>query len=247
MALQKVAGRYYLYAAHFKHPGWAILEVTDPSRPEYLKFVPGPALAGQSTPKIQAAGGLMITALGGTLPFLHGTEWGDPFEQGVIIWDVRDPVNPKRSPEWHCEGLGGVHRFYFDGGRYVHLSATCKGFRGFIYRILDLADPTRPQEVGRWWWPDQWEAGYVSTPPSSAGDPQAALLDSAVMHGPAYPKGDLAYVSYGGVGMVILDISDLAVTSFWWAGWDTIPPSEGNWQAPVATLCCLCPGVLTRS
>ena len=31
------------------------------------------------------------------------------------------------------------------------------------------------------------------------------------MHGPAYPKGDLAYVSYGGAGMVILDISDITL------------------------------------
>ena len=31
------------------------------------------------------------------------------------------------------------------------------------------------------------------------------------MHGPAYPKGDLAYVSYGGAGMVVLDISDITL------------------------------------
>jgi hypothetical protein len=32
-----------------------------------------------------------------------------------------------------------------------------------------------------------------------------------VMHGPAYPKGDLAYASWGGRGMVILDISDITL------------------------------------
>ena len=211
MAMQEVDGRYYLYGSHFKHPGWAIVDVTDPTRPEYLKFVPGPDLAGQSTPKIQVAGGLMITALGGTLPMLHGTEWGDPFEQGVIIWDVKDPVNPRKLSQWHCEGMGGVHRFFYDGGRYVHLSATCKGFRGFIYRILDLVDPKNPVEVGRWWAPDQWTAGYVEDKTPTDGDPQLALLERAVMHGPAYPKGDLAYVSYGGAGMVILDISDITL------------------------------------
>src|SRR3990172_10310252 len=51
MAMQEVDGRYYLYGAHFKHPGWAIVDVTDPTRPEYLKFVPGPDLPGQGTPK----------------------------------------------------------------------------------------------------------------------------------------------------------------------------------------------------
>jgi len=130
MAMQEVDGRYYIYASHFKHPGWAIVDVTEPARPDYLKFIPGPALAGQSTPKIQVAGGLMVTALGGTLPMPHGTKWSDPFEQGVIIRDVRDPVNPKKLSEWHCEGMGGVHRFFYDGGRYAHLSATCKGFQG---------------------------------------------------------------------------------------------------------------------
>ena len=60
--------------------------------------------------------------------------------------------------------------------------------------------------------PDQWTAGYVApTCTPTSGDPQLALLDSAVMHGPAYPKGDLAYVSYGGAGMVILDISDITL------------------------------------
>jgi hypothetical protein len=66
-------------------------------------------------------------------------------------------------------------------------------------------------EVGRWWAPDQWTAGYVEDKTPADGDPQLALLERAVMHGPAYPKGDLAYVSYGGAGMVILDISDITL------------------------------------
>lgn len=212
MAMQVVDGRYYLYAAHFKHSGWAIVDVTDPAKPEYLKFIPGPDLKGQGTPKLQVAEGLMITALGGTLPMLHGTEWGDPFEEGVYIWDVKDPVEPKLLSKWATGGGGGVHRFFYNGGRYVHLSATCKGFRGFIYRILDIIDPANPVEAGRWWAPDQFTAGYMEPKgPPPPGDPQLALLDSAVMHGPAYPKGNLAYVSYGGAGLVILDISDITL------------------------------------
>ena len=57
---------------------------------------------------------------------------------------------------------------------------------------------------------EQWEAG--------ASGPQGRVLDTllpgAIMHGPAYPKGDLAYVSYGGAGMVILDISDITLPKF---------------------------------
>ena len=64
MAMQEVDGRYYLYAATFKHAGWHILDVTDPEKPDHLRFIPGPDLPGQGTPKIQVAGGIMVTALG---------------------------------------------------------------------------------------------------------------------------------------------------------------------------------------
>jgi len=212
MAMQEVDGKFYLYGSHFKHSGWAIVDVTDSSKPEYLKFIPGPDLAGQSTPKIQVADGLMLTALGGTLPMLHANEWGDPYEEGLYIWDVKDPVNPRLLSKWFTTGGGGVHRFFYNGGRYAHLSATCRGFRGFIYVILDLNDPKAPVETGRWWMPDQFTAGYVAPKGAVASDDeQFKLLDTAVMHGPAYPKGDYCYVSYGGAGMVILDISDVTL------------------------------------
>ncbi|OFW60717.1 MAG: hypothetical protein A2133_03680 [Actinobacteria bacterium RBG_16_64_13] len=207
MAMQVVDGRYYLYGSHFKASGWAIVDVTDPAKPEYMKFVPGPELKGQTTPKIQVADGLMITALGGSLPMLHGAAIDDPYEEGIYIWDVKDPVNPKRLCHWQTGGLLGVHRFFYNGGRYVHLSASCKGFSGFIYRILDIVDPAHPVEVGRWWAPEQWAAGYIE---NRAADIES-LLDGDMMHGPAYPKGKLSYVSYGGAGMMILDISDITL------------------------------------
>jgi len=211
MAMQEVDGRFYLYASHFKHSGWAIVDVTDAAKPEYLKFVPGPDLAGQGTPKIQVGGGLMLTALGGTLPMLHANEWGDPYEEGLWIWDVKDPVNPKLLSKWATTGGGGVHRFFYNGGRYAHLSGTCNGYRGYIYRILDLADPKNPVEAGRWWMPDQFIAGTIAPAGAPTTDEeQFAMLDSAMMHGPAYPKGKYSYVSYGGAGMVIVDISDIS-------------------------------------
>jgi len=73
---------------------------------------------------------LMLGALGGTLPMLHGNEWGDPYEEGLMIFDVKDPVNPKLLSTWHNEGGGGVHRFFYNGGRYAHLSATAKDSAG---------------------------------------------------------------------------------------------------------------------
>lgn len=192
MAMQQVGERYYIYTGSYKATGWSILDVTDPSKIRYVRFLDGPDIPDQGTPKIQVADGLMIAAMSG---------FGPNYEKGIYIFDVKeDPENPKFLSCWSSGEDGfGVHRFFYSGGRYVHLSSTCKGFSSMIYRIIDVTDPKHPVEVGRWWLPEQWEAGGgVNT--SHAG-----------LHGPPYVQGNLAYLSYSGAGLVILDISDITL------------------------------------
>lgn len=86
MALQKIENSYYLYLASFRHNGWTVMDVTDPSNPQKLNWIDGPdskKWPGQGTPKIQVADGIMITALGGTLPMLHGTKREDAHQGGL--------------------------------------------------------------------------------------------------------------------------------------------------------------------
>jgi hypothetical protein len=170
--------------------------VTDPTNPKYLKFVDGPG--GTETVKVQVANGLMITSLQKQIPFPGVAD--APYGEGIYIWDVKDPVNPKRLSHWKTGAPNGTHRNYFDGGRYVHCSAAAPGFSGFIYRIVDVADPTHPVEAGRWWLPEQWAAGGGKKTKPEVG-----------LHGPAYPVGDRCYLSYSDEGMVILDISDITL------------------------------------
>ena len=63
--------------------------------------------------------------------------------------------------------------------------------------VVDIADPENPKEISRWWHPGQHTAGG-ETPDINFG-----------LHGPPHVEGDRAYLSYGDVGMVILDVSDL--------------------------------------
>lgn len=208
MAMQSVNGKYYLYMCHYKDSGWAIIDVTEPSAPKYIKFIPGPNKEGQGTPKIQVAEGIMVTALGAIIPFLHGTKSMD-HDEGIMIWDVKDPENPRLLSTWYTGTSGlGVHRFYYSGGRYIHLSATCKGYTQLIYRIIDIGDPVKPVEVGRWWMPEQYWAGFARSADTTHN------LEIPQLHGPPYPKGDLAYLSYGTAGLVILDISDITLPRF---------------------------------
>jgi hypothetical protein len=196
MAMQVVNDRWYLYLGHFWTSGWSILDVTDPSKPQYCKFVQGPKNAW--TCQAQVADGIMVTGLE-RVPDWWGGKPDQPFEEGVYIWDVKDPVNPKWLSHFKTGGIG-THRNHWDGGRYVHLAAAAPGFEGYIYRILDIIDPAKPVEIGRWWLPEQWNAGGAKCPKYWM-----------YLHGPAYPEGDRAYLGYGGAGLVILDISDITL------------------------------------
>ena len=86
MALYKTGEKYYMYCGSFKGAGVNILDVTDPEKPEVVGcvYVSDPKVYfAQSTPKVQVADGLLIVALGGGVPFLHGIKAGDPALGGL--------------------------------------------------------------------------------------------------------------------------------------------------------------------
>ncbi len=197
LAMQVVRARWYLYLSHFWCAGWTILDVTDPAKPELVRFLEGPA--NTWTLQVQVAEGKMITSLEKIPSEEWGLDPGKPYSEGIYVWDVADPRNPVRLSHFPTGHLG-THRNHYDGGRYVHLAASTKGFDGNIYRIVDITDPRRPVEAGRWWLPEQWAAGGAKLP-----------RPRVFLHGPPYVEGNRAYLSYGAGGMVVLDISDIAV------------------------------------
>jgi hypothetical protein len=205
MAIREHRGRWYLYTGHFWHSGWSIVDVTDPARPEVVNFLPGPS--DTWTLQVDLHGDTMVTAL--EKPFENfGGRAGVPFENGFYIWDIADPVRPKRLGHFQTGGTG-THRNLYPGGRYVHVAANAEGFLGNFYMIVDIADRAHPREVGRWWFPGQRE-GEAGAP--GVGENHAlsfCLQEHEVsLHGPACPVGDLVYLPYGGAGVVVLDIAD---------------------------------------
>ena len=190
LAIREVNSRWYLYMGHIWEPGWIIVDVTDPTNPKHLKFIPWPQ---NNTWTIQMTlhDNLMLTALsiGG------GGDPKKPFDEGVLLWDISDPVNPKQLSHWKT-GADGPHRNSYPGGRYAYLAASQPGFEGRILIILDVSDPRNPKEAGRWWMPGQ-KAGETVTEPIAG------------FHGPAVIEGTTAYMGYGNA-VVILDISDVA-------------------------------------
>lgn len=214
MAVRQKRGRWYLYTGHFWDSGWSVVDVTDPARPEVVAHLPGPE--NTWTLQVDLHGDLMVTALEQVFPNFGGDP-GASFEEGVLIWDIADPVRPRRLGHYRTGGTG-THRNLYPGGRYVHLAAGAPGFRGNIYVILDIADPRHPREAGRWWVPGQREDeqpgpglahGRHRDHAAASGFCCSAGHDVS-LHGPAYPVGNLVYLPYGGAGLVVLDIADPA-------------------------------------
>lgn len=194
MALHVHEGRWYLYCAHFWHSGWSITDVTDPARPRFVRFIDGPP--NTWTLQVQIADGLMITSME-RIPDGWGGDPKGPYGEGFYVWGLSDPENPILLGHYKTGGAG-THRNFYDGGRYVHTTALPEGYDGHIYVVVDISNPSQPNEVARWWRPGQWLAG------GEAGVPFGTLL-----HGGAFVKGDRAYLPYSAGGFVILDISDM--------------------------------------
>lgn len=196
MAIREVGGRWYLYMGHLWHRGWSILDVTDPKKPEPVNFIDGPD--NTWTIQMDVNDGKMITALE-QMPPSWGGDPDSPFEEGVLIWDIENnPTEPVLLGHYQTGGTG-THRNFYAGGRYVHLAAGMPGYVGNIYVIIDIADPSNPVEVSRWWVEGQHVDGG-----EEPSEPDVSL------HGPPHVVGDLVYLSYGSAGMIILDISDVA-------------------------------------
>lgn len=206
IAMQVVNGRWYLYVGHFWHSGWSILDVTDPYRPELVKYWQWPA-ANTWSLQVQVADGLLIAALEKIGTWLEpsraalwGFEDGKPWDEGFLIWDVKQPTEPKLLGQFRTGGYG-THRNFYSGGRFVHLASNMAGFRTNMYTVVDIADPRYPKEVSRWWMKGQHKDEEPNGPIGS-------------LHGPAYVQGNRAWLGYGRQGGVLLDVSDLTQPKF---------------------------------
>jgi hypothetical protein len=212
LALQVVDDRWYLYTGHLWHRGWSVVDVTDPSAPSPVAFVPGPE--NTWTAQVNVADGLMLTALA-RIPPVWGGVVEKPFAEAAVVFDVADPVAPREVSRLSFGGTGS-HRNFWAGGRYAWLASNAEGFTNYILIVVDLADPSSPREVARWWVEGQ-----------GPGETPAPGEDGLSLHGPAYVVGTLAYLAYGGAGMIVLDVSDVAAPRLV-SRFDVTPPYRGG-------------------
>lgn len=180
-----------LYVGHFGPTGMGttVLDVSDPTAPVVVEQWPSPR--GSHTHKVQVADGLLLVNH-------ERFRGGDPFAAGMAVYSLEDPFHPRQIGYFRSSGQG-VHRIVWTGGDYAYVSATPDDFDDRIWVVVDMRDPVRPTEAGRWWWPGTWTAGgeQPDVPEGKRYAAHHALVD-----------GDRAFLGYGDAGLVILDIAD---------------------------------------
>jgi hypothetical protein len=116
---------------------------------------------------------------------------------GFKIYDVADRSKPKLISFTRTHGIG-VHRFDMDAN-YAYISTEAEGFIGNILVIYDIRNPSKPEEVSKWWIPGQHLAGGEK--PTWPG--RQHRLHHAMRF------GDRLYAGCWHGGVRIVDVSDI--------------------------------------
>lgn len=195
-AMQLMLKDHYLYVGHvLGNMGTTVVDVADPSNPKVVGQIEIPPYTHSH--KVQIFDDLLIVNYEKYPMGPHGEY---PEKAGIRILDIADRVNPREISFFQTGGRG-VHRMWYAGGPYLHMSATPDGFSDRIMMIVDISDPANPEEVSKWWEPGMWIAGGET--PTWSSDLRVGVHHPVV-------HGDRAYWGFWDLGAIIMDVSDPA-------------------------------------
>lgn len=217
-------GRRILWLAHESGPkNFTALDVSDPRNPRMVvqTELAYPHLRSNS---LETTGDVMAVAYQSQRPGQPGT--------GLELFDISVPESPRSIAFMDASGpfSRGVHQIWFCDGEYVHMAAGAADFQPHnqlddqCYRIIDVRNPAKMHEVGRWWLPGTRVGD--SAPPPKRHKPEHDFGFRA-HNTNVYPqRPDRCYLGYLDAGMIILDISDKGAPRVV-SRWDNSPPYVG--------------------
>lgn len=209
---QVMVNKRHAYISHPFSGGLTVVDVADPRNPRPVNFLPVHPKSWSI--HCQSFGNLLLVveefdffklqvknyygeSLQGVSREAFGKN-GEDYSAGLRVYDLSDPARPRPIGFMPVEGFG-LHRLWWDGGRYVYATAMLDGYTDHILMIIDLSNPERPVEVSRWWLPGMWKAG---------GETNSWTGRVALHH--AIVAGDIAYASWRDGGVTLLDVADPA-------------------------------------
>jgi hypothetical protein len=225
IAMQQTGdGRRILWMAHESAPkNFTAVDVTDPRQPKMLVQTELPHMKVRSN-SLDVCGNLMAVAYQVQTPGMKPA--------GFDLFDISVPEQPRLISHFDCSGpySRGVHALWFVDGKTVHMATGAADFQPHnpkddqFYMIVDVSDPAKPVEAGRWWYPGT-RVGDKEAQPQRL---QAKFDTGFRAHNTnVFPqRPDRAYVGYIDGGAFVLDISDksnIKVVS----SWNHSPPNNG--------------------
>ncbi|WP_042876931.1 LVIVD repeat-containing protein [Cupriavidus necator] len=216
-AVQIMVHRGYAYVGHMFSNGFSVIDVRDPSQPRAVNYVAAPPSTWNihlqthddlllvinaknmfAAQEFQDEKAYYSGALGQKVGTADGKRAERDWRAGLAVYDISRGGEPREIGFMPVDG-GGIHRVWYTGGRWAYASALIDGFTDYIFITIDMSDPTRPREAGRFWLPGMNLAAGESPD-----------WDPARRHGLHHPivHGDTAYLAWRDAGMVILDVKD---------------------------------------
>jgi hypothetical protein len=218
--VQLMINKGHAFVGHMFSQGFSVIDVRDPRNPKPVKYIPAPP--GTWNIHLQTWEDLLLVI--NAKDMFASPEFADEhayykgaigekvgtavkpssevgtWTAGMAVYDIANPAEPRQIGFMPVQG-GGVHRIWYVGGRWAYASALIDGFTDYIFITIDMADPTNPKEVGRWWIP-----GMNLAAGESPSWPATARYG---LHHPIV-SGDIAYCAWRDAGMVVLDVKDRA-------------------------------------
>ena len=214
--VQVMVHRGFAFVGHMFSKGFSVIDVRDPKNPRAANYIAAPANTWNI--HLQVHDNLLLVihakdmfaaaefaderayysgALGKTVGTAQAKRTRD-WSAGLAVYDISKPETPRQIGFMPVEG-GGIHRAWYTGGRWAYVSVLLDGFTDYMFMTLDMSDPAKPQEAGRWWIPGMnLAAGETPSWPAA----RRYGLHHAIIH------GDTAYAAWRDAGMVVLDIAD---------------------------------------
>ena len=217
-------GRRILWMAHESAPkNFTGVDVSDPRKPKVVVQTELPHMKVRSN-SLDVVGNLMVVA--------NQTKEVNMKPAGFNVYDIGKPETPRLISHFDCSGpySRGVHAVWFVDGKTVHMAAGAPDFQPHdpkddqIYRSVDISNPSKPVETGRWWYPGTRVGDTVPPPKRLPAQFDTGFRAHNTNVFPQRP--DRAYVGYIDGGAVVLDIAnpaDIKVVS----QWNHSPPFNG--------------------
>lgn len=223
-------GRRIMWLAHEGPPkNFTGVDVTDPRTPKVIVQTDLPH-GNMRSNSLEITGDIMAVAY---QTYGVGIENG-----GIELFDISTPEQPRSISFFDCSGpySRGVHCLWYVDGDYIHCASGAADYQprhprdDQCYRIIDVRNPSKPVEAGRWWLPGTREGDDTPALPRlypDAVDMPRGRDNYRVHNTNVYPeRPDRVYIGYLDGGAIILDIADKSDPKLV-SQWNPHPPYPG--------------------